>query len=269
MARARQASEPPMSLFAFLSVLVCAIGVMSFVVCGQSALAISTAKQQIDVRHDVGSEHDMRPVYIEVREDGLLVHNDGEGVLPEPIHVSCEACERVERHIDVLLELPETHEGARAFSEGRPVPAQVRQTVIAKMRDEYAGEDLVLWNLFLELLEERAGAPRAGDGPAPGSEPAEGSVAPGPRLPMPPRTRPAPAGPAFDGPAPAETAEPAKDRADMRYIVFLIRPGGTELYHKFRYMMRVLGLEAGKDALLGLGELELTDESLDEGPQSR
>ncbi|MFN4261146.1 MAG: hypothetical protein ACK4RK_17800 [Gemmataceae bacterium] len=73
MARGRRAKKTlSISLFPFLSVLVCAMGVMIIIITGQNLLALGqTADQLMEI---AGSEQEKQPVYVECDSDGILIH---------------------------------------------------------------------------------------------------------------------------------------------------------------------------------------------------
>ena|SRR5581483_456694 len=80
MAR-RKRSDATFSLFPFLSVLVCAMGVMIVIITGQNLVAMGgTQDQYMEI---AGSVEGKEAVYVECQENGVLIH-------PDRIEVSLE-----------------------------------------------------------------------------------------------------------------------------------------------------------------------------------
>jgi hypothetical protein len=70
------------SLFPFLSVLACVTGTLSFLISGMSTMALAGSEQIIELTAE-GTRK--RPNYVETRNDGLLLHPDGEAVALDQI----------------------------------------------------------------------------------------------------------------------------------------------------------------------------------------
>lgn len=82
MARTRKRSTLTVSLFPFLSVLAAVMGTLTLIISGMSMLALGNATQIVEL---VKSSHGKAPVYVECREDGLILHPEGTPVPKEQI----------------------------------------------------------------------------------------------------------------------------------------------------------------------------------------
>ncbi len=73
MAR-RRTSDPELSLFPFLSVLAAVMGTLILIIAGNSQLALANPKQRVDI--DPFNPDKKSPIYVECRDDGVLIHPD-------------------------------------------------------------------------------------------------------------------------------------------------------------------------------------------------
>jgi hypothetical protein len=150
MSRRRKARSSP-SLFPFLSVLLCAMGVIIVVISGQNLIAVGGGLDQV-LEIGAGTFEGKEPLYIECREDAIIIYPDG-------------------------IEVP-----------------------LDEVKAENPNSE---WMQLLSSLESRK---------------------------------------------------------EEQYLVFLIRPEGTEAYEYCEYQANyVRGIDAGKDALLSGGDLILTE----------
>jgi len=67
----RRRARATFSLFPFLSVLGCAIGVLIVIISAQNIVALGSADMVLDVG---GTEREREPVYVECTREGLLIH---------------------------------------------------------------------------------------------------------------------------------------------------------------------------------------------------
>jgi hypothetical protein len=74
MSRRRKARSSP-SLFPFLSVLLCAMGVLIVVISGQNLIAVGGGLDQV-LEIGAGAFEGKEPIYIECREDMILIYPD-------------------------------------------------------------------------------------------------------------------------------------------------------------------------------------------------
>ena len=77
MARARIHADTPFSLFPFLSVLTCAIGVLIVIISGQNLIAIGTADQIIELSDETRGR---QPRFVECTREGIVIHPEGRRV---------------------------------------------------------------------------------------------------------------------------------------------------------------------------------------------
>lgn len=71
---ARRPSGPDFSLFPFLSVLLCVMGVLVVVLSGQTLLAMHEPPDQL-IR--IAGDAERSPRYVECREDEIVLHPEG------------------------------------------------------------------------------------------------------------------------------------------------------------------------------------------------
>ena len=74
MPRPRHRTDTENSLFPFLSVLACAIGVLIVIIGGQNLIALGSSDQIIEV---TGTLKGKTPVYVECDRDGIVIHPEG------------------------------------------------------------------------------------------------------------------------------------------------------------------------------------------------
>lgn len=67
--------EPAFTLLPFLSVLVGVIGTMMLVITGMSVVGLQKTDQVIELEHD--PQTNKEAVFVECRQDGLLLHPEG------------------------------------------------------------------------------------------------------------------------------------------------------------------------------------------------
>lgn len=87
MAR-RKTHDPEPTLFPFLSVLAAVIGTLILIISGMSQIALANPKQNVEL--DAWDPGKKRPIYVECRMDGLLIHRD-DPTSGEPLFVAREA----------------------------------------------------------------------------------------------------------------------------------------------------------------------------------
>jgi hypothetical protein len=86
MARSRAGAKPSISLFPFLSVLAAVMGTLALVIIGMTLLSLQSSAQVVELT-PTGSRK--TPVYVECRQEGLLVH-------PEGIQIPADGLERAD-----------------------------------------------------------------------------------------------------------------------------------------------------------------------------
>lgn len=67
----RKRARASFSLFPFLSVLGCTIGVLIVIISAQNIVALGSADMVVDLG---GAEREREPVYVECTRNGLLIH---------------------------------------------------------------------------------------------------------------------------------------------------------------------------------------------------
>lgn len=77
MARPRNHADTPFSLFPFLSVLTCAMGVLIVIISGQNLIAIGTADQIIELSDETRGR---QPRFVECTREGIVIHPHGRRV---------------------------------------------------------------------------------------------------------------------------------------------------------------------------------------------
>lgn len=79
----RRKRGPALSLFPFLNILLCTIGVLAFVVISLGIISMFTRPEVWNVAMEVevvGEDHSMRPLYVECHGDMAVVHPQGSEV---------------------------------------------------------------------------------------------------------------------------------------------------------------------------------------------
>lgn len=251
MKRKRAAtSGPPVSLFAFLSVLTSAIGVLIVVISGHSALSVSQADQVVAVNETTQSGHQMKPAYLECVDKRVLIHSNGTEIFDEPNVIPWGQLEEVDQHITALIRtnrglLDEYHRGIK------PSERSINRMLEA-MQNECPPGRIEIWDLLMEICRSQPAIDEIGSSET-GWLPDRDETSP-PRL----DEEHLPESPIPDSPP---------DESQSKYLVMFIRPNGVETYHMCQHWARILRIETGKEALLGFGRLRLTAGTREGGGQ--
>jgi hypothetical protein len=70
----RRTKDPEFSLFPFLSVLVAIMGTLILIITGMTQLGLASPKQRVEI--DPFDPAKKNPVYVECRNDGVVIHPD-------------------------------------------------------------------------------------------------------------------------------------------------------------------------------------------------
>lgn len=222
MARRRKRSGVSITLFPFLNVLACAMGVLIVIISGQNILAIGTSDQIIEISdpQDVddngsviegGEERKRQAVYVECGREGIIIH-------PKGTRVSMASLKDLEEKggIGRFTRPPSPRDlGDRKDDD------QVSPLARPSRGDR---EELAAYRERLAAYRERVAAYRA-------------------KL---VELHPCP----FD-----RLLVELKTIDKNRYPVLLIRPNGIESYEVCESIITARELPVGKDALLGGGRL--------------
>jgi hypothetical protein len=96
----RKTKDPEFSLFPFLSVLVAVMGTLILIITGMTQIGLASPKQRVEV--DVLDVAKKNPVYVECRNDGVLIHPD-DPTSGTPVFVPRRDLLRVDSPLNALL----------------------------------------------------------------------------------------------------------------------------------------------------------------------
>ncbi len=138
MPRRRRKSEDTISLFPFLSVLTCAIGVLIVIISGQNLLAFGDSDQLIEIGSQ--AEQEEQPIYVECDGDGIIIH-------PEQTRVPIASLYESSKGMKQLLGQLQAGPGKKylvLLVRPSGIDSYERCLRIAKQKDIKVGKDALL-----------------------------------------------------------------------------------------------------------------------------